>query len=168
MVPVTVERRIGRDMKGSLAWWVDTLMMELERSQKQIQPPDQAAWNHQMYQVRVFNELVYNTDANLGNLLITPEWDIRPVDFTRAFRIVKTLRDPKNLIGVRVDRRIHEGLKALTEERLTKEMRDQHAEYLTRPEIRALLARRDKIIKFFDQQIEEKGEAAVICDQPQH
>ena len=50
-----------------------------------------------MHQARIFNELVYNTDANLGNLLITKDWKIALIDFTRAFRIHKNLREPKNI-----------------------------------------------------------------------
>jgi len=161
MVPVTVERSLG-GQTGSVAWWVDVMMMERERYENNIRPPDPRSWNNQMYQVRVFNELVYNTDANLGNLLITPDWDIRLVDFTRAFRLHEDLKSPENLR--RIDRRIYEGLKALTEEGLREEMDG----YLMRGEIRSLLARRDKIIEFFDRQIEEEGEAAVICDQPGH
>jgi len=164
MLPVTVERTVNR-AKGSLAWWLDIIMMERERYEKNLQVPDPECWNEQMYQVRVFNELVYNTDANLGNLLITPEWDIRLVDFTRAFRTSKTLLAPENLElvhGMKVRRHIYEGLKGLTEEQLLERMDG----YLTKPQIRALLARRDKIIEFLDGQIAEKGEADVICDEP--
>jgi hypothetical protein len=36
--------------------------------------------------------------------------------------------------------------------------------YLTGKEIEGLLDRRDKIVKFFDAQITQKGEAAVLFD----
>jgi hypothetical protein len=36
--------------------------------------------------------------------------------------------------------------------------------YLRSPEIEGLLARRDKIVKFFDEQIAKKGEAKVLFD----
>ncbi len=162
MVPVAVRRKVSGST-GAVVWWVDTMMMESERVAKNIQAPDPSDWNNQMQQVRVFYELVYNTDArNLDNVLISPDWNIRLVDFTRAFRLYRNLKTPENL--GRVDRRIYEGLKGLTEERLREEMDGS----LTRPEIRGVLARRDKIIEFFDQQIEEKGEAAVFSDQPGH
>jgi hypothetical protein len=38
--------------------------------------------------------------------------------------------------------------------------------YLTKGEIRGLLARRDKIVKFFDGEVAKKGEAAVLFDLP--
>ncbi len=87
-----------------MTWWVDDVQMtERRRYAKKIEPPDKARWNDQIYQVRVFNELVYNTDPNQGNLLITNEWKIVLIDFTRAFRTYKKLRHPMNLS------RIHRG-----------------------------------------------------------
>ena len=38
--------------------------------------------------------------------------------------------------------------------------------YLTEPEIKGLLARRDKIVQIFDQLIKEKGEGTVLYDRP--
>jgi len=162
MVPVSVERRLlGK--RASVTWWVDDVqMMELDRRNKGIEPPNREEWNDQMYQVRVLNELVYNTDPNVGNLLITKDWRIRPIDFTRAFRLYKTLRNEGNL--ERIDRRVYEGLKNLNLETLTREL----GSLLNKPEIEGLLARRDKIIQHFDDRIASQGEAAVICDRPGH
>ncbi len=162
MIPVSIERRIG-GQTGSVTWWVDNvLMMEKERYQKKIAPPDLNHWNDQMYQVRVFNELVYNVDPNLGNLLITTDWRLWMIDFSRAFRLSNSLRRPENL--VRIDRRFYEGLRRLDEQTLIREMQG----CLTRAEIRGLLRRRDKILEFFDREIAAKGEAAVVCDRPGH
>jgi hypothetical protein len=164
MIPVSVERRV-EGKNAALTWWVDDVqMMELDRYKKKISVPPQRLlqWNDQMYQVRVFNELVYNTDANLGNLLITNDWGLCMIDFTRAFRNHKELRTPENL--TRIDRRFYDGLRNLNEERLISEV----GPYLTRDQIKALLARRDLIVKFFDEQIAERGEAAVICNNPGH
>ncbi|MDA1314419.1 MAG: hypothetical protein O2968_13855 [Acidobacteria bacterium] len=157
MVPVSVEREVDR--KGaSVTWWVDSVqMMEKDRFQKKIEPPNHADWNDQMRNARVFNELAYNTDANLGNVLITTDWQVRLVDFSRAFRTAKDLRTPKNL--TRIDRRVYDGLKSLTAQTLSTKL----GSVLRDSEINAVLARRDKIIKLFDQAIAEKGEADVIC-----
>ena len=160
MVPVSVERKVG-GKTGAVTWWVDDVqMMELDRHKKKLEPPDKEDWNDQMFQVRVFNELVYNTDANLGNILITKDWKIRLVDFTRAFRLYRTLREPKNL--ARIDRRLYQNLKALDQPTLETDLRP----YLTEPEIQGLLARRDRIVAFFDAEIARRGEAAVFCGSP--
>ena len=163
MVPVSVERKV-KGKGSSVTWWVDFKMMEKDRYLKKtpVPPVKLMAWNDQMFQARVFNELIYNTDANLGNILITEDWNIRLVDFSRAFRLHETLRAPENL--KRCDRRVYNGLQGLTGENLTREL----GEYLNKSEIRAILARRDKIMKFFNREIAAKGEAAVICEREGH
>ena len=163
MIPVSIERKIKGD-RSSVTWWVDFEMMERDRYLRKtpVPPARLMDWNDQMYQTRVFNELIYNTDANLGNILIMEDWNIRLIDFTRAFRTLKTLRAPKNLR--RCDRRIYNAMQELNGENLTRELR----EYLTKSEIQAILARRDKIMKFFNSEIAAKGEAAVICDREGH
>ena len=64
-----------------------------------------------MYNIRVFDQLVYDSDPNLTNVLIGQDWGIWRTDFTRAFRLYKDLKDPKDL--VRCDRQLFEKLKAL-------------------------------------------------------
>ena len=164
MVPVSVERKVAGDL-AAVTWWCDNIMMmDKERYTKKIQIPmaKRVSWNDQMYQVRIFNELIYNTDANLGNVLITNDWNIRIVDFSRGFRTRRGLRTPANL--VRCDRRIYNALRDLDEETVKLEL----GPYLKKSEIKGLLARRGKILKLFDEKIAEQGEAAVICDKVGH
>jgi len=156
MVPVSVERKVGGE-RASVTWWVDDVkMMELERYTKKLAAPDPDHWNDQMHNVRVFNELLYNTDANLGNVLITNDWQIRLIDFTRAFRQMKTLRSARNL--GRIDRRVFDGLKGSNEEQLVTEM----GSLLQKGEVRAIIARRDRIVDFFDHNV------AAICNLDGH
>jgi hypothetical protein len=155
MIPVVVERSY-RGQKGSYCWWVDdTLMVELERFEKKVSPPNPDLWNKQMYVVRVFDQLIYNTDRNLGNLVIDKEWRIWMIDHSRAFRMRTDLKEPKNL--VQCDRDLLAKMKDLNQEVLTKEI----GEYLNQNEIRGLLARRDKIVQLF----EKKGPSA-LYDRP--
>jgi hypothetical protein len=84
-------------MSGSISWWLHVKMDEGERLQRKI-GPDVEAWNRQMYKVRVFDQLVYDTDANLTNVLIGEDWQVWRVDFTRAFRLFKDAKDPKDLV----------------------------------------------------------------------
>src|SRR5262245_55546066 len=157
MVPVSVERRVGS--VGAVTWWVDdTLMTELERKKKKLGPPDLSSWNRQMYICRVFDQLIYNTDRNLGNLVITKDWKIWLIDHTRAFRTMKDLPASANL--VQCDRKLLAKLRGLNKQVLTKGLE----RYLTSVQIDGLLARRDKIVGFFDEQVAKKGEAAVLFD----
>ena len=74
-MPVYVERR-WNGQTGSISWFVPTLMDESDRLKKKIQPPNPTEWNNQMYRMRVFSSLVRDTDRNLTNVLITPEWKV--------------------------------------------------------------------------------------------
>ena len=164
MIPVSVEQKI-RGKVAAATWWVDDVkMMDTERYQKKIRPPRPAPWIDQRFQVRIFNELVYNTDANLGNLLITQDWKLVMIDFSRSFRWHKELRQPKNLRNGRLDRRFYDGIRALEKSQVERHLGDM----LMEPEIEGLMARRDKIVAYFDQQIAEKGEIYVLCSLPGH
>ena len=57
-------------------------MDDADRVQKKIEAPDTDKWNKQMYRVRVFDELVFDTDPNLTKLLIGEDWTIWRVDFS--------------------------------------------------------------------------------------
>lgn len=158
MIPVSVERKV-QGKPAAMTWWIDDVLMdETERLKKKVEPPDQDQWNRQMYTVRVFDQLIFNTDRNLGNLMITKDWRIWMVDHTRAFRLLPTLRTPGNL--VKADRKFLGALRKLTLETLLPELQP----YMTKQEVEALLARRDLIVQFFDKAIAEKGEQAVLYD----
>ena len=155
MVPVTVERE-WRGMKGSLTWWLPVTMDEGQRLEKQLRPPDPEAWDRQTQKVRVFTQLVYDTDRNLGNLLITADWKIWMIDFTRAFRRWDTLPRPGEL--ERCDRQLLATLRALDRAAIAKAT----GKYLTQWEVDAVAARRRAIVAHFDKLIAEKGEGVVL------
>ena len=154
MMPVTVERKWG-GATGALSWWIDTMMDEAARLKKKVQPPDSGSWNRQMQTLRVFTELVQDTDRNLGNVLITPDWQIRMIDYTRAFRLGKQIREGEIS---RCDRQLLAALDALTIESLTKATTN----YLTEYEVEAVLARRDRIVAHVRRLVADKGEAVVL------
>jgi len=159
MVAPYVERNVeGRP--ASVSWWIDDAMMERERYKKKISPPNPMAWNGEMYAVRVFHQLIYDTDPNLTNLLITKDWRIWMIDFSRAFRVTKVLNKPKEL--VKIDRRLLANLRTLTRQTLQQKL----GRWLTEPEIDGVLARRDLIVALFDEAVLKKGEAAVLYDLP--
>jgi hypothetical protein len=141
---------------GSLSWWLPVKMDEVERHKQNLTAPDADAWNNQMYKIRVLDQLVYDNDPNLTNVLIGADWKIWRVDFTRAFRSYKDLRDPKDL--VRCDRQLFEKLKTLD----GNELADKTKHYLTKDEVKAVMARRDKIVAQFQKLISEKGEKEVL------
>lgn len=159
MVPPYVERRVsGKD--ASVSWWIDDAMMEKDRYKKKIQPPNYTTWNEQMYAARVFHQLIADTDFNMTNVLITKDWRVWMIDFSRAFRMTKALPTPKDL--TKIDRTLLANLRALTGDVL----KDKLGRWLGKMEIDGLLARRDLIVQFFEKEVAAKGEAAVLYDFP--
>jgi hypothetical protein len=155
MVPVYVERK-WQGKTGSLSWWLPIKMDDAERFEKKIEPPDSDKWNKQIFRIRVLDELVYDTDPNLTNVLIGEDWSVYRVDFSRAFRKSKDLRGEKNL--VKCDRQLFEKLKALKADEVAEKTR----RYLTKDEINAVMARRDKIVAKFQSLIAQKGEKEIL------
>jgi hypothetical protein len=155
MVPVTVERQ-WQGQRGACSWWVPWKLMESTRLSEHLQPPDGDAWNKQMYRVRVLDELVYDTDPNLTNVLITADWKIWRIDFTRAFRLQHDLRDPKNLSMC--DRQLLDRLRKLDYD----EVLEKTKPHLSKGQVKALMARRDKILAYFDKLVSQKGEGEVL------
>ena len=68
--------------------------------------------------MKIWDELIQNKDRNRGNLLWTSDWSMWLIDRTRAFRLGKELVTPNDL--TRCDRRLLEGMRALTTESLAK------------------------------------------------
>lgn len=155
MVPATVER-VLRSEHGSLQWWVESLMSEAERVKKNIEVPDSEDWNRQMYKVRLFDNLIYNVDRNLYNLLITKDYQIRLIDHSRAFRVINTPRTPKDL--TRFSKSLLERLQKLEKADLTARV----GKHLTGYQISALLQRRDAIVALAAALVAQRGEAAVL------
>ena len=155
MVPVYVERK-WQGKVGSLSWWLPVMMDDAERTEKKIEPPNPDAWNKQMYRMRVFDELIYDTDANLTNILISKDWTLWRIDFTRAFRRSRELHRPNDL--VKCDRQLLGQLKALKAEDVLARTKG----FLNKDDVQALMARRDKIVTRFEQLAAQQGEANVF------
>lgn len=151
LIPPSVKRDYER-RPAAFTWWVDDVQMDEEaRVKKKIPVPDSARWNRDMFTLRVFDQLIGNTDRNLGNLLITNDWRIVAIDHTRAFRLALSIRSPQSV--VRCDRRFFERLKALDRAML----RATIGPFMYTDEIAGVLARRDEIVAL----LEKAGPAAL-------
>ncbi len=144
MIPVTVSRQ-WKSSRAAFTWWLDDVAMdEGKRLKEKIQPPDTGPWNEQMQLVRVFDQLIYNVDRNGGNLLIGKTWKVWAIDHTRAFRTDHNLKAAANV--TKCDRQVLERMKGLTKEGLEQAI----GEFVTKSQIDALLARRDKIVSILE------------------
>ncbi len=151
-----VVRRTYNGTDGSLQIWVENAMRETDRQQRKIPPPDAIRWNRQVQVMRIFDQLIYNTDRNMGNILIDPDWRLWMIDHTRAFRRHESLREP---IGVALcERGLYDKMKSLNSAEAKQRLRP----YLREFEIEGILKRRDKVIQYIDKLARERGEEQVF------
>jgi len=155
MVPATVERSFG-GKKGSMQYWIDSKMSEAERIEKKLRPPSQLDWEEQVTRIRMFDNLIYNTDRHLNNLRITEDWKIRLIDHSRTFRPFEQLKDPKLL--TRFSRALLEKIEQLNEPLLKEKL----GNYLTPYQIQGLMKRRTAMLELSKKLVAEKGAGAVL------
>jgi hypothetical protein len=99
---------------------------------------------------------VRDTDRNVGNVLITPDWKVMMIDFTRGFRLQTELVYAKDL--GKIDRMLLAKLEELSVDTVKKAVDD----FLTKNEIEAVMKRRDIIVAHFKKLIAEQGEEKVL------
>jgi hypothetical protein len=156
LVPPTVERAIsGR--RGALQMWIEGAMTEGERKRRGLKPPDLEGWNAQIYRLRLFHQLTFDWDAqNIENTLFDTSFRVYGVDFSRSFAGYTQVRREQLL--ERFSRRDLEAIRGLDEPKL----REAIGKWVSVPQIRALLKRRDQILSIAAARVAEKGEAAVL------
>jgi hypothetical protein len=155
-VPMSVERNIDGKI-AAVTWWVDDVQMdEKDRVKAKSLGPDPVRTNKQIQIMRVWDELIQNRDRNQGNILWTSDWTMWLIDHTRAFRLGQNLLKPEQLS--RCDRGLLERLRAITPESLAAAVGSS----LTKSEQEALLTRRDRIIKHYEDRIARLGEPVVL------
>ncbi len=156
MVPPTVERKIGRDV-GSLQLWVEGSMTEWKRKKvEKLSPPDMEAWNNQISTIKLFLQLIWDTDFNnISNVLVDAQWKIWKVDASRAFYTRSKLRNEAS-----INRFSRSFLTAL--EDLDRETLDSTLEpWLTRKQLKTLWQRRNRILELADERVAEFGESVL-------
>ena len=156
MVPVTIERSVDGE-KGALTWWVDDVLMdENEREAKKAQPPSALAVHHERQRQALFAELVGDLDRNRGNMLYTKDWRLVMIDFTRAFRGHRDVRQPEALQAC--DRKVYGRLLTLRRDEIEKAA----DEWLTPWEIGAVAERQKALVAHLQRLIQERGEGVVL------
>ena len=156
MMPVTVERR-WQGRVGSLTWWVDDVLMdEAGREKSPSQPSRPLEFHQQRMKMMVFAELVGDVDRNKGNILYTSGWRVVMIDFTRAFRLHRELREPGTLTSI--ERALWQRLQGLTRDTL----RRATDRYLMLEETGGVMRRHASLIEHYTRLISERGESVVL------
>ena len=156
-VPPAVPRRIGRS-DGSLQIWLEGVMTEESRREERLQSPYPREWFLQNRLMYVFDNLIWNSDRNLNNMLIDADWKFWLIDHTRAFQDTGDLRSPEEV--THVERVFWERLQAMDEEQI----RAQLGEFMDGAALRSLMIRRERLIEHIKELITERGEEVVIFD----
>lgn len=154
-VPPATLRKLNHK-SGSVQIWVENAMTDKAMKQQGLQPPDLQRWNKQLQMANVFDALIYNTDRNSGNLIITPDWKIWLIDHTRAFRRNPNLQRPDSIN--QCERHMYEKMKGLDEAAARAVLKEDLSDY----ELDALFKRRALIVERLDKLIAERGEDKVL------
>ena len=104
-----------------------------------------------MYRMRAFSSLVRDTDRNLTNVLVTHQWKVMMIDFSRAFRLQPELLHQKDL--AKIDRSLLAKMEVADAESVKEATKD----YLTAPELDAMMKRRDLLVAHFKKLIADSG-----------
>jgi hypothetical protein len=131
-------------------------MMESDRENRKVDPPDPEEWNRRLSVATTFDQLIYNVDRNTGNLLILKDWSLVLIDHTRAFAPNPRLMDKAHF--ERCKSSLLDRLRTLDRPTLAAAV----SPWLTPAQIDAILIRRDLIVSHFEKLIAEKGESAVL------
>jgi hypothetical protein len=156
-VPPTVRRKV-KGKKGTVQIWIEGVMTDKHRMKNKIVPPNIRRWAMQNQLMRLWDQLVFNDDRNLGNVLIDEDWNVWLIDHTRCFRVYDDVPGVKEIRYC--EKTLWENLKRLDKDTVRAELDD----YLRGTEIEGLLKRRDLLIKHIESLIEARGEDTVLFE----
>lgn len=143
LVPVTVARTIG-GATGSLSFWIDGLVNEMEREQEQLVATGWCSLGEQWQLMFLFDTLVYNEDRTKQNMVYGREdWMMYLIDHSRSFRTHRGRPQDIRKVELKLSPLLAGRLEALSYEDLNQAM----SGLLEKAQIQALLRRRDEILE---------------------
>ena len=158
-VPPAVERKI-QGKKGTLQAWVENVTTEKALRKTTDVPPsggiNRWRWIMQRQNIYIFDNLIYNEDRNLGNILIEPDWKLWMIDHTRAFRRWKELMNPEQVQFA--ERSLWEKLQTLDE----TEVRAKLKNFMNPAEMNGLIERTSLLVDHIQKLIDDRGERDVL------
>jgi hypothetical protein len=153
MVPPTVERDVKGERGAAVMWCSPTQSFGQLKGVPTPPAAHMEEWNRQLVRAKMFDNFIGNQDPNLGNWLVDPAWNLLLIDHTRAFTSDKEL--PHKVMD-RWDGALWDKMKALTLESLSKTLQP----WVGKGEIKAMLARRDRMQQVRDKLMAAKGPSA--------
>lgn len=149
MVPPTVEREVKSERGAAVVWVKDTRTWE-----QALRAPKAATWSRNVVRMKLWDNLVGNSDRNKGNILVDYTGNFYLIDHSRAFSTEKKLYQQLE----NIDMELWQRMAALDLETLKSWI----GKWVGSGELKALLQRRDRMKKEIDAIIAKRGDAAIL------
>jgi hypothetical protein len=149
MVPPTVEREVNSS-KGAAVVWVKNVRTWEEA----LRSPKAPSWTRNVVRMKMWDNLVGNSDRNKGNILVDYTGNFFFIDHSRAFTTEKKLYQELENIDMELWQRIL----ALDAETVKARI----GTWIGKNETKAIFQRRDRMQKQIDAILAKRGEAAIL------
>jgi hypothetical protein len=150
MVPPAVERRGPDGEMGAMIYWVENIHDWNPKEPPKV--PDQFAWDRQIIRMKLFDQLIANIDRNKGNLIYDDDFHLFLIDHSRAFTSEKNIT--KMPSPSRIDGVVWDKMEVMTFD----EAKGALGRWvLGDGDIRDLLERRDRMKKYIDKLVKDRG-----------
>jgi len=150
MVPPVVQKRYQGKLGRASMWVPDCTVWRIDEP---VTGPDKAAWRREIVRMKMFDNLIGNTDRNQGNLLVDPAYNLILIDHGRAFTAGKKLVSPMS----RIDPDLWDRMQALTTEQL-----EPLEKWLMKGQIKRILERRQAMAKTIEKLVAQTSPPAVF------
>ena len=151
-VPPVVRRK-----GGSLQLWIEKVTTEASRVKADEEPPDPIVFDQSIKNLRVFDNLIANTDRNPGNILIADSGKVWYIDHTRSFAGQTELRSPDSITGC--DRDLWHHLQTVPDAEIRSSLKGLIGSYTDE-----LLKRRRLVVELIKERISAESEENFLFD----
>lgn len=148
LVPPAVEK-VWKGNRGAAVLWLHPV--KAWKTVEALPKPDR--WSRDAVRMKMFDNLIGNSDRNAGNLLVDDEWNLFLIDHSRAF--VTDLKLPTPM--TRIDKTLWDRMRMLDEPRLLAALKP----WVERGAVRAILTRRDRMQVAIDKLLAASSETLV-------
>jgi hypothetical protein len=156
-VPPAVLREVdGR--KGSVQIWLEDMIMDVDRRDLGLVPPEPHRWQEQRQILDIFDNIIGNSDRNLGNVLIDRSWNLWFIDHSRCFVTAKALLFPERV--THCERGLWRALQGIDEALLVERLDPLLSPF----ELETVLDRVSAMREHIGELITEHGEDSVLFD----
>ena len=168
MVPPTVEKRFKGD-RGSCQLVIEKSINLRQKEAQRIKTPSYRIFplNKATYLQRAWDNLIFNEDRNIGDILYSQDWRMILIDHSRSFRT--SGKSTKTLLFSEKSKPVPKPMRMLPKTFVEKlksvnfnMIKNAVGEYLTDKEIEAVMMRRDLLISWLEKRIKELGEDEVL------